>query len=234
MYCFGKKHSNSLGAEQRVAAADVHPAARQRRAGEHRAEVDLLQHLARARVEGDELAAADGGEVRHAVAHRDAGGDDVAHVAVHRLSRRAAHRGDLRPLVPPALGREVGRGRRHAAARRDLPGRGGARLRAEANGVDAVGEDRLPIGGAAGLQPADRTGQRQHARVVLLRRVRRRAGVERRVPDELAVVGPQEVEPAVLAADPDDLGLLAVERRLVRTFGESPIDPSLYSPVFGS
>src|SRR5262245_16670538 len=78
------------GGPERVAPADVDPAARQGRAGEHRTEVDLPQHLPRARVEGDELAAADGREVRHAVAHRDAGGDDVPDVAVHRLARRAA------------------------------------------------------------------------------------------------------------------------------------------------
>ncbi len=35
-------------------------------------------------------------------------------------------------------------------------------------------------------------------------------GVDRRVPDELAVVGPQDVEAAVLAAGADDLGRLAV------------------------
>ena len=42
-------------------------------------------------IEGDELAAADGGEVGHAVGHRDARGDEVADVGVHRLARRAAH-----------------------------------------------------------------------------------------------------------------------------------------------
>src|SRR5262249_7120095 len=49
--------------EERVAAAHVHPAAGQGRAGEHRPDCDFLEHLAGRRVQGDELAAAHGGEV---------------------------------------------------------------------------------------------------------------------------------------------------------------------------
>ena len=144
--------------------------------------------------------------------------DDVADVAVHRLARCAAHLGDFGPVVPPAFGREIDRRRRDAASRRHLSRREGARLRAEPQGVDAVGEDGAAVGGTAGLQAADRAGKRQHARVVLSRRIRGRARVDRRVLDDLAVVGPQHVEAAVLAAGPHDLGrhALHVDREDLR------------------
>ena len=89
--------------EQRVARADVDAAARDRGARPDRAEVDLLEHRAGGGVEGDQLAAGDGREVDDAVGDGDPRGDRVADVGEDRLRRRPAERGDLGPLVPPAL-----------------------------------------------------------------------------------------------------------------------------------
>src|SRR5262245_3470231 len=131
---FGEKAFVVGGSPERVSPANVNPAPRQRGAGEHRAEVAFLQYFARDRVKGDELAAADGSEIRHPVAHRDPGANDIAHVAVHRLARRPAHLGDLGPLVSPALGYKVSRRRGDAAPRRNLTRRRRHRLSTEPNG----------------------------------------------------------------------------------------------------
>ena len=104
----------------------------------------------------------------------------------------------------------------HAAARRRHGAVGRLRLRTEPKGVDAVGEDRLAVGRAAGLQAADEARQGEHPRVRLRRqRIRRRPGVDRRVVQDLAVLGSQDVEAAVLAAHPDHLGRLALDRNRV-------------------
>src|SRR5213592_2168789 len=87
----GEEAFELAGVPQRVATADVHAAARQRRPGEYRTEDDLLEHGAGGGIEGHQFAAADGGEVGHAVAHGDARADDVADLAVPRLAGRAAH-----------------------------------------------------------------------------------------------------------------------------------------------
>src|SRR5205823_5042405 len=103
----GKEGFERVVAEKGVAGANVDPAARQGRPGPHWPKSDLFEYLSAGRVQGDELAAADGGEVRHAVADRDPRGDEISDVREERRFGCPAHRGNPRAIIPPALGVQV-------------------------------------------------------------------------------------------------------------------------------
>src|SRR6185295_8982461 len=106
----------------------------------------------------------------------------------------------------PTFRCEIERGRRYPSARWHLPARERAILRAGAEGIDAVAEDRASVSRAAGLQPTHGAGERQNARVVAGRWIRGRASVHRSMFHELAVIRPQHIEAAVLTAGSDDFG----------------------------
>src|SRR4029078_12558797 len=70
--------------------------------------------------------------------------------------------------------------------------------------VDPVGEYRFAIGGTAGLESADGTGQCERAGIEILWVACRWAGVYRRAIDDAARGGAEDVKGAVFCSAADD------------------------------
>ena len=91
--------------------------------------------------------------------------------------------------------------------------------------IDAVGENRFSICRAAGLQATD--GARQGERAgINLRIVGGGIGINRRVGNDLAVVDPHHIEPAIFRSGADDSRRHAVDLNR-ENLGCVPIDWSL-------
>ena len=106
--------------------------------------------------------------------------------------------------MPPVFGRQVGRRRGDPSSGRKLHQRRAAILRRKADGIDSVGEHGAAVGRAAGLQAADRAGQRQDARIMLRRRMGGGTGVKRGMFDDFTVVRPEKIEAAIQKVFPEE------------------------------
>ena len=161
----GEERFEVVGIKESVAGADVDSATGNGGAGPNGAEVDLFEQGTVIGIQGDELAAGDGGEVDNPIGEGDAGSDGVADVGEDRFGLGAAYGGEKWAFVTPVFGFGIDFKCSdspacgwHTAHQLHL-------LRSQFEGIDAIGVDAFSIGRAPGLQAAHDAGEGKHTSV---------------------------------------------------------------------